>query len=86
MITLGTLRPVAIDHEAPGWPYQQLAAILRERIGSGEYPAGRRIPAIIELTAEFGLSAKTVRRGIKVLEDEGLVVTVASRGTFVTNH
>jgi DNA-binding GntR family transcriptional regulator len=77
---------VEIDHGAAEFPYQQLAAIVRERITSGEYPAGRRIPALIELTAESGLSPKTVQRALRVLEEEGLVVTVPSRGTFVTNR
>jgi GntR family transcriptional regulator len=77
---------VEIDHGGAEFPYRQLAAHLRERITSGEYPAGRKLPSIIELQGESGLSAKTVQRAIAVLAAEGLVVTVPNRGTFVTNQ
>jgi DNA-binding GntR family transcriptional regulator len=75
---------VAIDHGAAEFPYLQLARILRERIASGEYPAGRQIPALIALEEEFGLSSMTVRRAVAMLAEEGLLVRVPGRGTFVS--
>jgi GntR family transcriptional regulator len=86
MCSPDTVDLVEIDHGDAEFPYRQLARFLRERIVSGEYPAGRKLPSIIELQAESGLSAKTVQRAIAVLAGEGLVVTVPNRGTFVTNH
>lgn len=77
---------VTIDHEAEEFPFKQLIAILRARIESGEYPAGRKIPTLLDLQAEFGLSSMTVRRAIKVLAGEGLVHPVRGRGTFVTRR
>lgn len=75
-----------IDHGGAEFPYRQLAAILRARISSGEYPSGRRLPSIVELMGESGLSAKTVQRALGVLAGEGLIVTVPNRGSFVTNR
>jgi DNA-binding GntR family transcriptional regulator len=37
----------------------------------------------MDLTEATGLAPNTVRRAIKVLADEGLVVTEPGRGTFV---
>jgi GntR family transcriptional regulator len=74
---------VAIDHGAAEFPYLQLAAILRGRIRSGEYPAGRKIPSFVALEHEFGLSNMTVRRALNVLVEEGLIEKVPGRGTFV---
>lgn len=76
--------PVTIDHEGAEFPYLQLARILRARIEAGTYPAGRKIPPLIALQAEFGLSPMTVRRAIRILVDEGLLLPVSGRGTFVT--
>lgn len=72
-----------IDHEALEFPYLQLAGILRERIADGTYPAGRKIPPILDLQEEFGLSSMTVRRAVGVLAEEELLVVVPGRGTFV---
>ena len=75
-----------IDHGGAEFPYRQLAAILRRRITEGEYPPGRRLPSIVELQGESGLSAKTVQRALAVLAGEGFIVTVPNRGSFVSNR
>jgi GntR family transcriptional regulator len=74
---------VRIDHDAAEFPYLQLAALIRERIASGEYPPGTKLPPITQITAETGLSPMTIRRAYKLLADEGLVTIVPGRGTFV---
>ncbi|MDQ2874249.1 MAG: GntR family transcriptional regulator [Actinomycetota bacterium] len=41
------------------------------------------VPSETSLVQEFGVARGTVRRAIEVLRDEGLVLTVQGRGTFV---
>lgn len=65
-------------------PHQQLVAILRARIERGDYRPGRAIPSVAQLVQEFDLGRDTVRKAIKVLEDEEIVVVIASRGVFVS--
>jgi GntR family transcriptional regulator len=77
---------VSIDHGAAEFPFEQLSTILRKRILSGEYPRGRKIPSLIALEEEFGVSNMTVRRAINVLVEEGLLQKVPGRGTFVTRE
>lgn len=67
----------------PTPPYQQLASILRDRIAAGEFRPGDALPSEKDLVQEHGLARETVRRAVKVLRDEGLVVTIPGRGTFV---
>ena len=74
---------MGVDHAAPEYVYQQLAALLRARIQSGEFPPRSRIPSLRQLEAEYDVAPMTVRRAIQVLVDEGLVVTYPGRGTFV---
>jgi GntR family transcriptional regulator len=73
-----------IEHDAPEWPYLQVAARLRNLV-AGMAP-GQRLPSIRALCQEHGVSWKTAQKAVKVLEDEDLVYTVASRGTFVKPH
>jgi GntR family transcriptional regulator len=59
----------------------QLAGLLRERIKAGRI--GPRVPSIMELADQSGLSAATVKRALGLLRNEGLIYTVPGRGTFV---
>ena len=70
-----------IDNDSPEHPYVQLAGLLREGIKAGRI--GPRVPSIMELADESGLSAATVKRSLKLLQEEGLIYAVPGRGTFV---
>lgn len=51
-----------------------------------EIAPGEPVPSITFLVQETGLAVGTIRKAIKVLSDEGLVVTVPGRGSFVTER
>lgn len=70
-----------IDPDSPEHPYEQLAALLRAGIASGEI--GPRLPSLTALTEETGLSIGTVRRAMGILKKEGLIYVVPARGAFV---
>ncbi|GLZ05005.1 hypothetical protein Acsp03_24710 [Actinomadura sp. NBRC 104412] len=72
---------MGVDLDAPEPLYEQLAAIIRQRIQDGTY--ARRLPSGPALAAEFGLALPTVQRALGLLKDEGLIVAVKGRGTFV---
>lgn len=63
--------------------YKQLAAILRERIATGEIAPRQPIPSKRALRQEFGVAAQTVDKAVALLKDEGLVRTVMGLGIFV---
>jgi GntR family transcriptional regulator len=72
---------VIIDPDSPVYPYQQLAANLRDRIAAGEITGP--LPSYTTLCADTGLSLGTVQRAVQLLVDEGLVIAVRGRGVFV---
>lgn len=72
-----------VDHMNPAPLYTQLADILREMITSGELQPRSPLPSESYLQQEHGVSRGTVRMAIAVLRDEGLVLTISARGTFV---
>jgi GntR family transcriptional regulator len=73
-----------IDPIAPVPPYRQIAQIIRRRIGAGEYRPDMRIPTESEIVEEFEVVRSTARRAVAVLREEGLVYTVANRGSYVS--
>jgi DNA-binding GntR family transcriptional regulator len=63
---------------------EEIAAVLRERILSGELPAGSRMGEM-EVAQAFGTSQAPVREAFAMLRSEGLLVTLPRRGTFVSS-
>ena len=66
--------------------YQQLKEKILANISAGAYSKGQRIPTEKELSETFGMSRVTVRRAVKDLEKEGILVSYPKRGTFVAQH
>ncbi len=64
--------------------YQQLTEGLTERIVSGIYPPGAKVPAVRELAAEAGVNPNTMQRALADLERDGLLYTQRTSGRFVT--
>jgi GntR family transcriptional regulator len=75
-----------IDYDAPEPPHRQIAAWLRARIKSGELQPGRKIPSETDIMGETGVARTTARRAVKVLRDEGLVITYGGRGSYVAER
>jgi GntR family transcriptional regulator len=73
----------ALDPAAREPLYEQLAALIRAQIMSGEIPAGRAVPSMKTLTQEHGISNRTVDSAMKVLKAEGLIETETGKGLFV---
>lgn len=86
VVTMAVDPDAEIDHDGPVTPYRQLAEILRARIARGDWAPGRRIASENDLVQQYGLARTTVRRAIAVLRDEGDVVVVPQRGTFVAER
>ena len=63
--------------------YIQLATLFRNRIASGEWPLGGRIPNVDELANEFAVARGTMREALGLLEQEGLIERMRAKGSFV---
>jgi GntR family transcriptional regulator len=75
-----------VDRAGPVPPYRQIAAILRERITSGELAPGDRLPSVTELMASYSVARTTAVKAVKVLTDEGLAESVQGWGAFVAKR
>ena len=74
---------VELDRNSPVPLYRQIAGHLRDDIESGAYGPGDTIPSVKSIEQDTGCTHVTVRKGIDILEEEGLVLVVPGKGTFV---
>ena len=66
--------------------YQQVADALRARIRSGELRPGDRVPSENEIKRDHQVARETARKALSVLRDEGLIVTMPARGSYVAER
>jgi GntR family transcriptional repressor for pyruvate dehydrogenase complex len=64
--------------------YEVVIDYVKERITNGTYQPGQRLPSVSELAAEVGVGVSTVREGVRVLGNLGLVRVHQGQGMFVT--
>jgi len=76
-------RPMPFQSIEPRRLYRQIADQIRGLIGSGEFPAGSRLPPERDLARQLGVSRPSVREALIALEVEGLVEVRIGSGIYV---
>jgi DNA-binding transcriptional regulator YhcF (GntR family) len=61
---------------------EAVVSYVLDRLSSGLYPPGARLPTSRELAADLGVHRNTVAKAYKSLVDLGLVCSAPGRGTF----
>ena len=64
--------------------YEQLVGQIKGQILSGELPENEALPSVRALSSRLKISALTVKKAYDKLEEDGFVVTVHGKGTYVT--
>ncbi len=64
--------------------YLQLIDVIKQKIMSGEYQPGQRLPSVRELAADAAVNPNTMQRALTELEREGLLYTQRTSGRFVS--
>lgn len=71
---------VMTDRDSPVPLYQQVAALLRERIARDRLT---RLPSLMSICQEYEVSRPTAEAAVKILVDAGEAYVVNGKGTFV---
>jgi DNA-binding transcriptional regulator YhcF (GntR family) len=74
---------MSLDPDDPRPPYLQVAGALRAAILTRTFEPGEQLPSGSQLASRYGVARMTVQQAIRVLRDEGLVVSRQGSGVFV---
>ncbi|MEU7861262.1 GntR family transcriptional regulator [Nonomuraea sp. NPDC049141] len=74
---------MSLDPDDPRPPYQQVANALRAAILTKKFDPGEKLPSGTELAKQYGVARMTVQQAIRILRDEGLIVSRQGSGVFV---
>ena len=75
-----------VDRNNPLPRYVQAMLIIQQRIRSGMYRPGGRIPGERDLAAELRVSQMTMNRALMELEKQGWILREHGKGTFVPEN
>ncbi|MBY9079101.1 FadR family transcriptional regulator [Paenibacillus sp. HN-1] len=65
--------------------FQATMELMKQKIQSGEWAPGDRLPTLQQLAADFSVSVTTVREALRILESQGNVSIEHGRGMYVRN-
>jgi len=63
--------------------YEQLVAQIKQEIIQGSLAEGEALPSVRSFSNELKISALTIKKAYDKLEEEGFVITVHGKGTYV---
>lgn len=66
--------------------YGRVLENLKEKILSGDYPQGTKLPSETQLMQEYGFSRQTVRKALEQLAIQGWIETRQGMGSIVTRY
>lgn len=75
---------IKINKSSPIPMYQQILNEISARIASGEWSPGTQLPTEADLEKELQVSRVTIRQALSAAVEEGLVIRLPGKGTFVS--
>ena len=66
--------------------YLKIAGDIREQVANGTLAPGKPIPAITVLCRQYDYSRGTVRKGLRILEQEGILCRVRGLSYYVSSE
>lgn len=72
-----------LDRDDPRPPYLQVSHLLRAAILTGKFAPGDKLPSQAELSTHYGVARMTIQQALRILRDEGLIITRQGSGVFV---
>ncbi|QOV19889.1 GntR family transcriptional regulator [Blautia liquoris] len=65
--------------------YEKIYKDISDAINRGDYKPGDKLPSEKELTEKYNVSRITSKKSLEMLSDEGRIVRMPGKGSFVTN-
>ena len=74
---------IILNHTSMVPLYEQIMGYIKSAVINGDLKPGEGLPSVRAMAAELKISALTVKKAYDRLEEEGFVVTVHGKGSFI---
>ena len=77
---------INLDYASRTPIYKQIVEQIEKFIALGIFKPNQQLSSIRELAVELGINPNTVKKAYTELESKGVIKTISTKGTFVTDN
>jgi len=65
--------------------FKQIIEQIKKYVALGILKPKDKLPSTREMASELGVNPNTIRKAYSILENEGVIVTISTKGTFIAD-
>ena len=77
---------INLDYQSRIPIYEQIVNNIEKYVAVGILREKSQIPSIRELANNLGINPNTVKKAYDILENKGVIMTISTKGTFISNN
>ena len=66
--------------------YEQIVSEIERYVSLGVLKPNEKIPSVRVMALDLGINPNTVKKAYDILEDRGVIVTLSTKGTFISEN
>ena len=76
----------SLDYQSKISIYEQIVNNIEKYVALGILKSKEQIPSIRDLASTLSINPNTVKKAYDILEKKGVIVTISTKGTFITEN
>lgn len=78
--------PINLDYQSRIPIYEQIVNSIERLVALGIIKENEQIPSIRDMASSIGVNPNTVKKSYDILENNGVITTISTKGTFISNN
>lgn len=66
--------------------YEQIVSEIERYVSLGVFKPNEKVPSVRTLAMDLGINPNTVKKAYDILEEKKVIVTISTKGTFITDN
>ena len=76
---------INLDYKKREAIYEQIVSEVERYVSLGVLKPNEKIPSVRTMALDLGINPNTVKKAYDILEDRGVIVTLSTKGTFISD-